>query len=129
MHKSDKILEDMADLSVQVIKYVELKRIPFAIKDQLIRTVSSVGASYTEAQTAPSKRLFLSNVYDAKKEAREARYWLGIVERLDGQNEETLRLKRDVNGFYMMMQKIINTTKETARTRASKTAATAPATN
>jgi four helix bundle protein len=125
MHKSDKILDNMAELSVQVIKYIELKRVPYAIKDQLIRAVSNVGASYTEAQNAPSKRAFLSNVYDAKNEAREARYWLDIVERLDGQNEETLRLKRDVHGFYMMMQKIINTTKETTRTRAAKATAAA----
>jgi len=118
MHKSDEILDDMAILTVQVIQYIELKRVPYAVKDQLIRAISNVGANYTEAQNASSKRDFLSKVYVAKKESSEAKYWLGIIERLAGKNDESAQLMKDIHGFSMMMQKIINTSKE--KTASSK---------
>lgn len=121
MHKSDEILDDMAQLSVEVIKYIELKRVPYAVKDQLIRAVSSVGANYTEAQNAQSKRDFLSKVYIAKKESSEAKYWLGIVEKLVGKNDESTQLMKGIHGFSMMMQKIINTSKGQTSTRTAST--------
>jgi four helix bundle protein len=121
MHTTEKILDDMAELSVRVIQYVELKRVPYAVKDQLIRAVSSIGANYTEAQNAATKRDFLKKVYIARKEAGEARYWLTIIERLDGQNADTLQLARGINGFNMMMQKIITASKEKTATWASNT--------
>ena len=121
MHKSDEILDDMAQLSVEVIKYIELKRVPYAVKDQLIRAASGIGANYSEAQNASSKRDFLSKVYISKKESGEAKYWLGIVEKLVGKNDESTQIAKDIHGFNMMMQKIINTAKEKTGRRALQT--------
>jgi four helix bundle protein len=121
MHKSDEILDDMAQLSVEVIKYVELKRVPYAVKDQLIKAVSGVGVSYNDAQNAPNKREFLHKVYSARKESSEAKYWLALVEKLVGKNDESTQLTKDIHGFYMMMQKIINTTKESTKPAARAT--------
>ncbi|MBC7581608.1 four helix bundle protein [Aeromicrobium sp.] len=121
MHKSDEILDDMAQLTVEVIKYIELKRVPYAVKDQLIRAASSIGANYSEAQNASSKRDFINKVYIAKKESGEAKYWLGIVEKLVGNGDEMTQLAKDVQGFSMMFQKIISTSKEKTGTRASRT--------
>lgn len=122
MHKSDEILDDMVNLSVQVIQYVELKRVPYAVKDQLIRAVSSIGVSYNEAQNAPSKREFIHKVYSARKASSEAKYWLGLIERLVGKNDESTQLAKDIHGFHMMMQKIINTSKENTGKKSTDTA-------
>jgi four helix bundle protein len=111
MRKSDEILEDMLQLSAQVIRFVELKRIPFSVKDQLIRAVSSIGANYSEAQDASSKRDFLNKIFIAKKEAGEAKYWLKLVERLTVQDEQTATFMEAVQRFSMMFQKTINTSK------------------
>lgn len=43
---------------------------------QLNRAASSVGANYSEAQSASSKKDFHNKVRIALKEAREAEYWL-----------------------------------------------------
>ena len=45
---------------------------------QLDKSVSSIGANYSEAQSASSKKDFSNKVRIALKEARESEYWLSI---------------------------------------------------
>jgi four helix bundle protein len=51
------------------------------ISDQLIRSGTSVGANYEEATGAESKADFIHKMRIAFKEAREACYWLRLIER------------------------------------------------
>jgi four helix bundle protein len=46
---------------------------------QLDKSVSSIGANYSEAQSACSKKDFHNKVKIALKEARETEYWLSIL--------------------------------------------------
>ena len=47
---------------------------------QLIRSSGSVGANYIEANEALSKRDFLMRIKICRKEAKENRYWLRLIE-------------------------------------------------
>ncbi|MFC1904437.1 four helix bundle protein [Chloroflexota bacterium] len=47
---------------------------------QVIRSSGSVGASYIEANEALSKKDFAMRVKICRKEAKESRYWLRLVE-------------------------------------------------
>ncbi len=47
---------------------------------QLIRSSGSVGANYIEANEAFSKKDFVLRVKICRKEAKESRYWLRLVE-------------------------------------------------
>ncbi len=47
-----------------------------AVIKQLNRSASSIGANYSEAQSASSKKDFHNKVRIALKEARESEYWL-----------------------------------------------------
>lgn len=47
--------------------------------NQLVRAGTSIGANYTEAEEASSKRDFVNKIAIANKEARETKYWLRIV--------------------------------------------------
>ena len=49
--------------------------------NQLLRSGTSIGANYHEAQGAQSKADFISKVSIAYKEALETLYWLRIMER------------------------------------------------
>jgi len=49
------------------------------LASQLVRSASSVGANLEEAQGADSKKEFLRSVRIAKREAREALYWLRLI--------------------------------------------------
>ena len=47
---------------------------------QLIRSSGSVGANYIEANEALSKKDFLMRIKICRKEAKESRYWLKLVD-------------------------------------------------
>ena len=47
---------------------------------QLTRASGSVGANYIEANESVSKRDFVLRIKICRKEAKEARYWLRLVE-------------------------------------------------
>ena len=47
---------------------------------QLVRSAGSVGANYIEANEAVSKKDFCFRVKICRKEAKESRYWLKLLE-------------------------------------------------
>ena len=47
---------------------------------QLVRSSGSVGANYREANEALSKKDFLMRIKICRKEAKESRYWLRLVD-------------------------------------------------
>ena len=50
---------------------------------QLIRSSGSVGANYIEANEALSKKDFVLRIKICRKEAKETRYWLRLIEATD----------------------------------------------
>src|SRR3989338_4425064 len=55
-----------------------LTNIEFGV--QLARAAGSVGANYIEANESLSKKDFLVRIKICRKESKESRYWLGLVE-------------------------------------------------
>jgi|SRR3989338_8715064 len=49
------------------------------IVDQLLRSGSSVGANYIEAQAASSKKDFTNFLHHSLKSANESRFWLAVI--------------------------------------------------
>ena len=47
---------------------------------QLVRSAGSVGANYIEANEALSKKDFVLRIKICRKEAKESRYWLYLIE-------------------------------------------------
>lgn len=47
---------------------------------QVIRSSGSVGANYIEANEALSKKDFVLRIKICRKEAKETRYWLSLME-------------------------------------------------
>ena len=72
------------------------------IAEQLIRSSTSVGANYSEAQSGSSYRDFHAKVRIALKELREAQYWISFlgatdakiknIEVLSSEAEELIRI-------------------------------------
>ncbi|MBI4132827.1 MAG: four helix bundle protein [Candidatus Sungbacteria bacterium] len=73
-------LEDRtAKFGEKIIQFA--KKIPSTIennslRDQLVRSGTSIGANYCEADEAESKRDFVHKIGICKKESRETKYWL-----------------------------------------------------
>jgi four helix bundle protein len=60
------------------------------VMKQIIRSSSSVGANYIEANEALSKKDFAMRVRICRKEAKESRYWLMLIV-LNGEESERRR--------------------------------------
>ncbi len=70
-----------------------LKRTIANIEDgkQLIRASGSVGANYIEANEALGKKDFLMRIRICKKESKESRYWLKLVDTCNDKKQEVRR--------------------------------------
>ena len=64
---------------------------------QLIKASGSVGANYIEANESLSKKDFIMRIKICRKEARESRYWLKLIDREDtlGIEEELKNLEQE----------------------------------
>jgi len=74
--------ERTKEFSYQVIDLC--KKLPFngvnkRLIDQLIRSATSIGANYREANESDMKKDFTNKIRIAKKEARETIYWLELL--------------------------------------------------
>ena len=58
---------------------------------QFIRSSGSVGANYIEANEALSKKDFIMRIKICRKEAKESRYWLEIVDTDVSRDQEKIR--------------------------------------
>ena len=78
---------DLEDRTLEFSKQarVFVKKLPkttASVEDgkQLIRSSGSVGANYIEANESLSKKDFLLRIKICKKEAKESRYWLLLID-------------------------------------------------
>jgi four helix bundle protein len=89
------------DLEDRTLKYAKsarsfVKKLPKTmgnIEDgkQLIRASGSVGANYIEANEALSKKDFTMRIKICRKEAKESRYWLKLIDTTDDLKMEAER--------------------------------------
>lgn len=76
---------------------------------QLIRSSGSVGANYIEAQEALSKKDFAMRVKISRKEAKESRYWLNLLDLIPSSLEkEHQRLVNEVTELLKIFSAIVN---------------------
>ena len=81
---------DLEERTFQFAKRIRafVKTLPKTIANledarQLVRASGSVGANYIEANEALSKKDFLFHIKICRKEAKESRYWLRLIETSD----------------------------------------------
>jgi len=89
---------DLEDRTLAFAKAVRafVKKLPKTtanIEDgkQLIKASGSVGANYIEANEAISKKDFIVRIKICRKEAKESRYWLRLVDTQEGAEMERER--------------------------------------
>lgn len=77
--------------------------------DQLIRSATSIGANYAEANNAASQADFRNKIFIAKKEAAEAKYWLVLMGDVASDKTTCDKLTQECHYLLMTLQKIIST--------------------
>lgn len=82
------------------------------IVSQLIRAGTSIGANYSEADEASSKKDFLNKIGIAKKETKETKYWLRIIAHADPQcKEQARKLWKEAQELNLIFAAIIRNSK------------------
>lgn len=117
--QSEELLERLRTFTVSVIQLVRTeKTLPFSVIDQVIRSSSSIGANYAEAQNAASKQDFRNKIYISKKESAETEYWLSIIADLisSASKNGLQKLQVEAHEITMILQKIINTLRSKSAT-------------
>ena len=111
-------LFDLEDRTFNFAKRVRafVKKLPKNLANiedgkQLIRSSGSVGANYIEANESLSKKDFIMRIKICRKEAKESRYWLRMVETNDklgleiDRKELTAEATELMNIFGAILQK------------------------
>jgi len=89
----------------------------YPIRDQLIRSGTSVGSNAEEASAGFSRSDFIFKMSVASKEAREANYWLRLIRdseiaKTDDLAEEINEAITESNEFKKILTSIVKTSKE-----------------
>jgi four helix bundle protein len=75
--------------------------------NQLVKSGTSVGANYCEADDAVSKKEFRNKIGTCKKEARESKYWLRMIAAAEeSMKEEGRVLWVEAKELHLMFAKI-----------------------
>ena len=98
---------------IELVKKVPKNIITIPILNQLIRSGTSIGANYCEANNASSKSDFRNKIYISKKETNETKYWLRMLVKADSSlKEESRKLWQEAQELNMIFQKIVNSLKK-----------------
>ncbi len=80
---------------------------------QIVRSGTSVGANYCEADEASSKKDFINKIAIAKKEVKETKYWLRlIVHTLPVFKDEARNLWKEAQELNLIFAAIMRKTKK-----------------
>ncbi|MCK4619243.1 MAG: four helix bundle protein [Deltaproteobacteria bacterium] len=105
-------LEDRTLMYAKNVRaFVKKLRVTIAnIEDgkQLIRASGSVGANYIEGNEALSKKDLIMRIKICRKEAKESRYWLKLIDLNDEQEKDRQYLIKEATELMNIFGAILN---------------------
>ena len=100
-----------AEKAIELCKKTPKNTVTIPIISQLVKSATSIGANYTEANGASSRRDFKNKIFICKKEAKETKYWLRILCKADeNQKNECNGLWQEVQELTLIFSKIASKT-------------------
>jgi four helix bundle protein len=97
---------------IELCKKAPKSVITIPILGQLIRSGTSMGANYCEANGASSKKDFKNKIFICKKEAKETKYWLRLLAKAEiSLKEECRALWQEAQELTLIFSKIAINTK------------------
>jgi len=74
---------------------------------QIVRSATSIGANYMEANQASSKKDFRNKIHICRKESNETKHWLRMISIADsGKKESCRRLWKEAHELTLIFSKI-----------------------
>ena len=98
---------------INTCKKIKPSNINASIINQLVRSATSVGANYCEANAASSKNDFKNKIYICRKEVQETEYWLELLgEAEPAYKEELSQLWKEAHELTLIFNKISQSLRE-----------------
>ena len=95
---------------VMLCKEISLDWINKPIINQLIRSSTSIGANYMEANGASSDKDFRNKIFICKKEIQETKHWLRLLLKCTpNRKDEILQLSTECHELILIFSKACST--------------------
>jgi len=91
---------------INLCKYIRQDAISRPMISQLVRSATSIGANYMEANGACSKKDFKNKIYICKKETQETKHWLKMIEQVANNTKELKNIQKECQELSMIFGKI-----------------------
>lgn len=96
---------------IQFVKQVPENVVTRPIISQLVRSGTSIGANYCEADNAESRRDFKHKIGICKKESRETRHWLQMIITADPHQKNNVgKLLQKAKELNLIFNAIVHST-------------------
>lgn len=97
---------------IEFVKNLDKNDINRVLIGQLIRSATSVGANYMEADAAESKKDFFYKIGICKKESKETMHWLRMIAKANPiKSEELRKLWKEAHELVLIFSSIKNSKK------------------
>ena len=94
------------------LKTIQKNEITRPLVGQLVRSSTSIGANYMEADGAESRKDFIHKLGICKKECKETKHWLRMISTAENSVQETCReLWKEAQELTLIFSAIIKNTK------------------
>lgn len=94
---------------IRLCKRIKQDVINKPIINQIIRSATSVGANYMEANSASSKKDFKNKIYICKKEIQETKHWLRMMANCEPEKrKELVILWKECQELILIFGKIVS---------------------
>ena len=105
--RTAKFSENILDFARKIPKSV----ITVPLISQLVRSATSIGSNYCEADDAESRKDFKHKIGISKKEARETKYWLRLVAKAEPSFAAEARvLWQEAKELHLIFNSIVHST-------------------
>lgn len=95
---------------IDLCKKIPRNDIVNPIINQLMRSGTSIGANYMEANGASSKKDFWNKIFICKKESQETKYWIRMLARASEEDKDILKkMWQEAKELSMIFHKITAT--------------------
>ena len=101
---------------IEICQKIRQDAITRPIISQVIRSGTSIGANYMEANAACSRKDFTNKIFICKKECQETKHWLRMMAKCCSDKQmEIRRLWQECQELTMIFQKITSSLRKKAK--------------
>jgi four helix bundle protein len=102
----------LGEAVIDLVRIVKLSAITSPLVNQLVRSATSIGANYCEANEAGSKKEFSHRISVCNREACETKYWLRMFARaIPARKDEIRTLWKEAHKLNLIFASIFRKTK------------------